>query len=131
MSTQISVIDPKILAIIKASFEGGLSLPFVKEIFLMECPIAGTSHLNLIEVEPLLIAGDPLIFRREADNKYDSLAILIQDEGGRKLGYVPKDKNEVPARLMDAGKLLFGRLESKEWQSNWLKLKIRVFMRDM
>lgn len=31
---------------------------------------------------------------------------------------------------MDAGKLLFGRLESKEKQGTWLKAQMRVFMRD-
>jgi hypothetical protein len=29
------------------------------------------------------------------------------------LGCVPRAKNEAPARLMDAGKLLFAKLESK------------------
>jgi hypothetical protein len=71
-----------------------------------------------------------LVFRREPDNQYDDLAIFILDKEGRKLGYVPKEKNEVPARLLDAGKLLFGRVEYKEWQSRWLKLRIQVFMRD-
>ena len=37
---------------------------------------------------------------------------------------------EVLARLMDAGKLLFGRLEAKSWVGGWLKLEIRVFLRD-
>ena len=34
----------------------------------------------------------------------------------------PRAKNEALARLMDAGKLLFGRLEDKEWQGEWLKI---------
>ncbi len=37
------------------------------------------------------------------------------DEAGHTLGWVPKEKHEVPARLMDAGKLLFGRLKAKGW----------------
>jgi hypothetical protein len=32
---------------------------------------------------------------------------------------------------MDAGKLIFGKLERKEWQNDWLKADIRVYMRDM
>jgi len=31
---------------------------------------------------------------------------------------------------MDAGKLLFGRLEAKSWVGGWLKLEIRVFLRE-
>ncbi len=43
---------------------------------------------------------------------------------------VLQKKNEVLARLMDAGKLIFGKLEAKEWIDDWLKLDVRVFMRD-
>jgi len=32
---------------------------------------------------------------------------------------------------MDAGKLLFGRLESKEWTGDWLNVSARVFLRDV
>ena len=31
---------------------------------------------------------------------------------------------------MDAGKLLFGKLEKKEWRGNWLRVSVRVFMQD-
>lgn len=125
-------IDAALYALMHKSFgETGLPLPFVKEIFLLECHIAGTTHLDLFKIESELTLQELLIFRREPQNQYDSLAILILDKEGHKLGYVPKENNEVPARLMDAGKLLFGRLEHKEWQQRWLKLRIRVFMRDM
>jgi hypothetical protein len=33
--------------------------------------------------------------------------------------------------LMDAGKLLFGKLETKEWVEKWLKVTVRVFMKDL
>ena len=55
---------------------------------------------------------------------------MIFDTAGHHLGYIPNAKNEALARLMDAGKLLFGRLEQKQWQGDWLKADIRVFMRD-
>ena len=59
------------------------------------------------------------------------LIIVIFDTKGQKLGYVPRDRNEVIARLMDAGKLIFGKLERKQWRDDWLKADIRVYMRDM
>ncbi len=31
---------------------------------------------------------------------------------------------------MDAGKLLFGKLESKTWQGEWLKVSVQIYMRD-
>jgi len=119
------------LILIGDSFNAqGMPQPFVQEIFLMECHIAGTTHVDIKAIEPDLIINEPLIFRRETDNKYDELAILILDKKERKIGYVPMAKNEVIARLMDAGKLIFGKIENKEWHGNWLKVVIKVFMRD-
>jgi hypothetical protein len=31
---------------------------------------------------------------------------------------------------MDAGKLLFGKLEAKEWVGDWLKVEARIYLRD-
>ena len=134
MTNSLVIIDPKILAIIKGSFgDDGLPLPFVKEVFLMECHVAGTTHLDLKDVEPGLLTDSLLIFKREQDNPYDPLAIQIYDEHNNRVGYIPKAKNEVIARLMDAGKLIFGVFCEKNWEGhshNWLKLQIKVYMRD-
>ncbi len=108
----------------------GLPKPFVQEIFLLECHIAGTTHVKIEDIEPELSAGDPLIFLRESDNEHDKLAIAISDKKVRKIGYLPMAKNEVIARLMDAGKLIFGKVETKEWHDKWLKVNIKVYMRD-
>lgn len=125
-------IDPALLALIHGSFNGeGALMPFAREIMLIECQIAGTSHRDLSGVEQTLSSGALLVLKREPQNPHDSLAIMIFDEAGRHLGYVPRAKNEAPARLMDAGKLLFGRLESIVRQGAWLKAEMRVFMRDL
>ncbi len=110
---------------------GGLVAPFASEIFLIETHIAGTSHVPAREIEPDLFVGSLLVMRREPKNRYDSLAILILTEEGRKIGYVPRDRNEILARLMDAGKFLFARLESKRWKGDWLYVSARVFLRDL
>lgn len=34
------------------------------------------------------------------------------------------------ARLMDAGKLLLGRIASKEMKGSWLKLDIKVYLHE-
>lgn len=131
MSGSLVPIDPALLALLHGSFgkDGGLQ-PFVREIMLIECHIAGTSHRDVKGVEPLLAPGALLVLKREPANPHDGLAIMIFDEAGNHLGYVPRVKNEALARLMDAGKLLFGKLEKKEWISDWLKVEVRVFMRD-
>jgi len=48
---KLAVIDKAKLAIIRDSFgKDGLPLPFVKEIFLIQCHVAGTSYRNLEDV---------------------------------------------------------------------------------
>ncbi len=131
MGMDLAVIDPALLALLHGSFDkGGQLQPFVHEIMLVECAIAGTSFRGLKDVEPTLPIGSLLLLKREPANKHDTLAVMILDESGNHLGYVPRAKNEALAHLMDAGKLLVGRLESKEWQADWLKADIRIFLRD-
>lgn len=131
MSGELTRIDPKILNLIKGSFnDTGLPMPFVREIFLIETHVAGTAYQLLDDIDEQLQSSDVMVFKREPDNSYDEHAIAIYAETGRKLGYVPRKNNEIPARLMDAGKLIFGKLISKEWQGDWLNLTIQLFMRD-
>ena len=131
MSQAIVNIDPKYLEFVKTSLdEEGLPKPFVREVELLNCNIAGTTFLDLDEIEPELKKHQLLMLIREPKNENDDMAILILTEDGQKLGYVPKKNNEVLSNLMDAGKLLFGRLNEKTWVDTWLKLDVQVFLRD-
>ena len=105
--------------------------PIVPSIELLNCNIAGTTFLDLEDIEPDLKKHQLLVLKRDPKNEYDDKAILILTEDGRKLGYVPQEKNEVLSNLMDAGKLLFGRLNEKTWVDDWLKLDIQVYLRDL
>ena len=132
MSQAIAKIDPKYLEFVRTSLDKtGLPKPFIQEVELLNCHIAGTSFLNLDDIEPKLKKHQLLVLKRESNNKHDNKAILILTEDGQKLGYVPREKNEVLSNLMDAGKLLFGRLDKKTWVDNWLKLDVQVFLRDL
>ena len=132
MSQAIVKIDPKYLEIVRTSLTNkGLPKPFVQEVELLDCNVAGTSFLDLDDIEPRLKKHQLLMLKREPNNEYDNNAILILTEEGQKLGYVPQEKNEVLSKLMDAGKLLFGRLDEKSWVEDWLKLDIQVYLRDL
>ena len=132
MSQAIVKIDPKYLEIVRTSLDKtGLPKPFVQEVELLNCNIAGTTFLNLKDIEPKLKKHQLLVLKREPKNEYDGNAILILTEDGQKLGYVPQEKNEVLSNLMDAGKLLFGKLNEKAWVDNWLKLDVQVYLRDL
>ncbi|ATD29821.1 restriction endonuclease [Macrococcus sp. IME1552] len=106
-------------------------LPFAREIFLFDTYIAGTSHIEgLEELYAYLMVGSLLNFYREPDNPYDAQAIMIKNADGVKLGYIPKADNIIFSRLMDAGKLLFGKISSKSMNGNWVKIKIDIFLKD-
>jgi len=98
---------------------------------LFDTHVAGTSYVEGIEeLEPHLYTDDKLDFFREPDNPHDKRAIVIKNADGVKIGYVPQSDNVIFSRLMDAGKLLFGRISSKEMQGNWLKIEIKVFLHE-
>ncbi len=123
--------DDELMRILHGTKGLDIGKPFSQEIFLVEVHIAGTTHIkNIEELEPRLKVGTQLKFLREPDNVHDDLAILIQDAEGNKLGYIPRAKNEILSRLMDAGKLLYGIVHEKEFLRNWLKIQIQVFLSD-
>jgi len=112
---------------------GGLSIPkpFERDIFLFYTHVAGTTHIEGIEeLEPHLNIDDRLDFFREPDNRYDKRAIMIKNADGIKIGYVPREDNIVFSRLMDAGKLLYGRIAEKEVRGSWVKINIKIFLHE-
>ena len=115
-----------------------LPLPFEQDIFLYGTEIAGTRYReNIRELYELI---------REPENPYDEYAIRIDvDEDGlpgydpaktdlgdksRMLGYVPRAFNKPFARLMDAGKLLYGTVRDKEYSANYYRIVVKIYMRD-
>lgn len=105
--------------------------PFEKDIFLFDTYIAGTTYIEGIEeLAEYLNEDDRLNFFREPDNKFDKEAIVIKTSNGIKIGYVPRQDNVIFARLMDAGKLLFGRITKKDKKGSWLKIYIKVFLHE-
>lgn len=105
--------------------------PFERDIFLFDTYVAGTSHIEgMEELESHLQTGDRLDFFREPDNQYDAQAIVIKTADGVKIGYVPRQDNVIFARLMDAGKLLFGRISEKEKKGKWVKISIDIFLHE-
>ena len=105
--------------------------PFNRQIFLFETHIAGTSHIeNMDELAGKIEIGTKVSFYREATNEYDPKAIKVELDDGSKIGYIPKADNPVFARLMDAGKLLFGKVKEKEKKGNWHYISIYIYLDD-
>lgn len=113
--------------------ESGLILPkpYERDIFLFDTYVAGTNHIENIEAIGLSLHNeDKLIFYREPDNPYDPQAIRIETINEEKIGYVPQQDNLIFSRLMDAGKLLFGKVKEKEQRGNWLRIKIKIYLHE-
>jgi hypothetical protein len=127
MSSELIKINPALLALVQGK---GSLLPFARELIVLECHIAGTSYQNLEEIEPQLNLNDRFLLVRETDNKHDKFAVAIYTSNREKLGYLPRTKNETIARLLDAGKMIFGILRSKKWMDDWLKLELVVWLVD-
>ena len=106
-------------------------IPFARDIMLASIRVAGTAYYEADGVAHQLKAGQRLALRREPGNVHDGLAVEVLDPEGHKLGYLPRSSNEIPARLMDAGKRLFLRLESVEKLDAWLKIEVTLYMEDV
>ena len=132
MDELIKSEDSGIISLFRDS-EGNIAIPkpFERDIFLFHCHIAGTSHIDYMdELEPNLNIGDRLEFFREPENPHDGRAIVVKTIDGAKIGYVPRADNVVFSRLMDAGKLLFGRIDSKKMVNNWHRIDISIFLHE-
>lgn len=47
-----------------------------------------------------------------------------------KLGYIPMKNNKVFARLMDAGKLLYGVVRRKEMDGEYHRIVVKIYLKD-
>ena len=50
---------------------------------------------------------------REPKNPFDSFAVALFDAKNRKLGYLPRKENKVVAKLLDAQKNLYAKVDAK------------------
>ena len=118
-----------IIAMADAKGLGEVIKPLSREIHLFDTYVAGTSHLKDPSILESIKVGDKLYLQRE-DNKFDDNAILILNESKQKLGYVPERDNVVFARLMDAGKLLCGKIKSIDPKGSFRLINIEIYLID-
>jgi len=120
-------INPGLLS---ALSNGAISIDVMpKEILVLECLVAGTSFRKLDALEHELISEVKIELKRDTANEHDKMAVELLFNTN-KIGYIPREKNEVIARLLDAGKTFFGILHAKEWEGNWLRLDIKIYLKD-
>jgi hypothetical protein len=132
MNGLIKIDETNILAVLNAQ-KGGLDIgkPFSRQIYLISASIAGAYYVdNIDDLLDEIEIGTKLRFFREPDNKYDELAILVKDQNGNKMGYVPRSKNPILARLMDAGKRIYGTVKEINNDDSYINIEMEIFMDD-
>ncbi len=98
--------------------------------FLLECHVAGTSHVEDVEGKTAELQKDsPLYLRREPGNEYDRDAIAIYTAEDNRIGYVPQKHNPILSRLLDGGRDLVGKVVSREVVDDYVKMRICIYMR--
>ncbi len=103
-------------------------------VWLLQTHVAGMAYHQAEQAMDSLHAGSLLQLRREPSNAHDALAIEVLTESGLKLGYVPRNRNPVLARLMDAGQVLAAQVLSvgsfpshpQPWQTPLPEVRFRI-----
>lgn len=104
--------------------------PLIKEIHLFDSYVSGTMFIDEKEVLEKLLPGQEVSLEREK-NKFDENAVAILTSDRKKIGYIPEEDNTIFARLMDAGKLLKGRIRSVEKECGLTKIIVGIFLVDV
>lgn len=131
MSNEIAIVQENWIDL--ADRLRDMPVPFEQEIFLLECHVARTMHVDDVLVKTRdVFPGTVLTLKRDAGNGHDQFAIGVENAKGERVGWVPKEHNQVFARLMDAGKLLVAKVVSKELEdAYWLNMRIGVYLKDI
>ena len=129
MSNDLMVNKNDLITAIEDKSLGDIIKPLVNEIHLFDTFIAGTTHLEDKTVLEEIAEGDKVNLRRE-ENKFDDKAIMVLNQDGGKLGYIPEKDNLIFSRLMDAGKLLIGKVSNIEVHGTFHKIRIGIYLVD-
>ncbi len=130
MANELTIKDEAAIAVSEKFDLGELIKPLQKEIFLFDTYISGVTHLDDITVLERIKTGDKVIFQREPDNRYDDKAIMVLNDQKEKLGYVPEKDNVVFSRLMDAGKMLTGKVNEIKDKHGFIQVAIGIYLVD-
>lgn len=130
MANEIVIKDEAAIAVAEKFNLGELIKPLQKEIFLFDTYISGVTHLEDMTVLERIKTGDKVIFQREPDNRYDDKAIMVLNDQKEKLGYVPEKDNVVFSRLMDAGKMLTGKVNEIKDKHGFIQVAIGIYLVD-
>lgn len=130
MSNELTSTQGNMVSIIEESGITNLIKPLVKEIYLFDTYIAGTSYIENRACFKELKVKDPLILRRDVENKFDEKAIVVLNQKKEKLGFIPRKDNAIFSRLLDAGKCLSATVKEINLKGDFYRIKININLVD-
>ena len=128
MDNSLIVKDNTKITLLKKENLDDLIKPLVDKIHLFDTFIAGTSEIKNNPVKKAK-KGDKLTLQHKV-SKFDDNEIIILNEQGQQLGYVPEKDNVIFARLMDAGKKLTAYITDKERRFGLDQVSIAIYLVD-
>lgn len=130
MSDKLTKIETdELVSIIDSHGVTDLIKPLIKEIYLFDTFVSGSSDLNDVSFVRTLISGQQLILRRE-ESKFDRNAIAVLTQDNHKIGYIPRKDNSIFSRLLDAGKLLTAKIKEINLKGDFSIIKIDIYLVD-
>ena len=101
----------------------------LKTYYLSSTYVAGVGYYDFGDSSAIndLWVGAPLLLKREPGNAHDGRAIEVFTKDGKKVGYIPRRLNRMPASLMDQGvsikaKVIKLRADDFPWRSIKIQL---------
>ncbi len=130
-TSALSHVDENVIA---RSIAGGtissVVEPLIRQIHLFDTYVSGTMFVDEKDVFEKLSNGQEVSLEREK-NKFDENAVAILTSDRKKIGYIPEEDSVIFARLMDAGKLLRGRISSIGNECGLTKIVVGIFLVDV
>jgi hypothetical protein len=132
MNELIRIDETNIVSVLNSAKSGlDIGKPFSRQIYLISASVAGSYYVDdIYALLDKMKIDSKRRFVPEPDNKYDELAIIVKDQDDNKLGYVPREKNPILARLMDAGKLIYGTVKTINNDDSYINIEMEIFMDD-
>lgn len=125
----LTFIETKQIALADALGKGlDIAKPFGQEILLTECQVVGNTFG--LTVDPAtVVVGTKLKLLRDKRNSFDKNSIVIKDVQGNRLGFVPMAKNEILARLLEAGKDIYAVVAKCDVDvENNIEICVKIYM---
>ena len=129
MKHELTKADEQKVALLNKQELSEVLKPLKQEIHLFDTYISGTMNISDPSVLSDLQTGEKLHLQRE-ESLYDDYRIIITKEDNTKLGSIPEQDNVLFARLLDAGKLLIGRVKEKKKKGYMEVIAIGIYMVD-